>query len=238
MDLPPKQNNQSVTFTASYKKVLIAFLAFVLILGTIFSFSLKKTSSPDLEGFLFGAATGAVFGLVVLFFRFGQRVKIFNNQVEYSPHLLSIFISKLSKRLVIPEVKEVALGLPKINQEATFAAINIRTDNQEITFNPDLFDEITLQKLFAKLQQLNPNILFDSYATRIIKGESGDKVFRIKVFGNFSRTILLMFFIALLSIGLYKTKLLSKQMTFVFLGVALFVLPFVFNYLMKKLGKS
>lgn len=174
-------DNLFETFTASYRRVLIVFSAFVLILGTIFSFSLKKTSIPSFEGFLFGAAMGGVFGLLVLSFGFGQKLEISGNQINYSPHLLSTLLSGLRKRLIISEIKEVVLRLPKINQVATFAAINIRTENQEITFNPDLFDESTLQKLFLKLQQLNTNIQFDLYAVRIMKGVSGNRLFKTKV---------------------------------------------------------
>lgn len=230
------ENNE--VFAASYKKIFTVFSAFVLILGIVFSFSFNKGSSPDLEGFLVGVAVGSMFGLFVLFFGLGQRASIDNEFIRYSSNLLSVVFPNLKKSIRLNEVKEVSLGLPKMNQRATFAAINIRSNDKEITFNPDLFNESTLHRLFLQLQKSNPSISFDNYSSNIIAGKGSEPVFRKTVLKNFGMIATFIVLVGVVGISLYSLGVLSKGGTFAFMGLMYFVLPFLYNYLRRGNKRS
>jgi len=237
-----------VIYGSSVKSVLSLFFALVLIPGLLFGHLLKgnfPVVSDNkvllyINGFEFGATVGAMFGVFVLFYGLGQKVLITEDEFIFSRNLLSLFVKRFRERIKISQIEEVILGLPKKHYRATFAAINIRSTDQEIAFNPDLFDRKTLQKMFADLNYRNSNIRFDQYGQALIRGESGEKVLALTVLKYSLLTVVFMISIPLLAILIHKMAggIISKKVVYYFVLGFLFFLPFILNKIMVLLEKD
>ncbi|KKQ40753.1 MAG: hypothetical protein US60_C0054G0012, partial [Microgenomates group bacterium GW2011_GWC1_37_8] len=195
------------SYSSSPKRVLLISAIIFVVMFLVFAFARGKF---ELYGLGLGAFFGALFALFPLVFGLGQKVELSDKEINYSSNLLALFISKFKKRLLLSGVDEVRLGIPKFNRnQATFAAINISTTNDEITFNPDMFDNTTLHNLFQELKTRNPNIKFDNYALNLIEQGKDGAVFRKTVLGNFIWTALLIILIGLISLILFKLGVVS-----------------------------
>jgi len=147
--------------------------------------------SFELKGLGIGVVFGGLFALFPLVYGLGQKIDLSDKEISYSSNLLTLFISKYKKKLLLSEINEIRLGMPKINKNhTTFASINISTPYNEISFNPDLFSNITLHDLFLELKVRNQNIKLDNYSHNLIEKGKDSNVFRKTVFSNFVRSLL------------------------------------------------
>lgn len=221
------------TFYSSIKKAFVAYSFIVLLLAVGFGFHNWRF---ELVGFGWGALFGAILGLFV-FILGSQKISINNNYVTCGNSLFTMVSKKFGKSLELLKIREVRLGTPRFNNVATFAAINIATDNEEITFNPDLFKVSTLQNLFKELKLKNPHISFDNYSTTVMNGQSGQKIFAKRVLKTFTLIVILILTIPIIPITLYKLRIISGSQTMILLGVLLFCSPFIYNGLSHLASK-
>ena len=226
---------ETKVYRSSSKKILIVASVLFLVMLAVFSFA---RGSFEVEGFKLGLFFGALPALLITFFGYGQVVKVSQTEVIYSSSLLTLLIDGLKVKIPVNELTEIRLGLPKINQtRATFAAINISSQDKEITFNPDLFDNGTLQSLFAEIKRLNESVKMDDYATSIME-TGGDKgAFPKKVLGNFLGSALLIVLVGLITIFMYKSGIASKKAVYLITGTQIIFIPIVYNFLANKLKK-
>lgn len=171
-----------MTYPISYRKVLIISVIMFGGLSLAFSFT---PGQFDIESMKMGMIIGGGFTLLLQMLVFGQKVEITGGEVIYYPNWIAWIVSTYKKKLILPGIREVRLGLPRKNKEKrTFAAINISSQNEEISFNPDLFDFLTLVALFKELRK-NQSIKFDEFSLKLMdRGDDRDS-FRRQVFGNF-----------------------------------------------------
>lgn len=224
------------SYSSSPQKVLLISAIIFIVMCLIFAFSRGKF---ELNGFGLGAILGALFALFPLVYGFGQRVELTDREISFSSNLLTLFISKFKKKLLLSEVDEIRLGIPKFNKnQATFAAINISTPNDEITFNPDLFDNEMLHDLFQALKTQNPNIKFDNYALNLVSQGKDSGVFRKTVFGNFIWTALLIITIGVISLLMFKLGVISKETVYVVIGLQIIIVPLIFSRVINIFKKT
>lgn len=186
------------SYSSSITKVVFILAVIFTVICLVFTFSRGKF---ELNGLGLGAIFGLLFALFPLVFWFAQKVELTDREISCSSNLLALFIGKFKKKLLLSQICEVRLGIPKFNRhQATFAAINISSENDEITFNPDLFNKSTLHNLFQELKTKNPNIKFDTYSLNLIeKGEDGG-AFPKMVLGNFLLAALLIIIFGIISL--------------------------------------
>ena len=202
----------------------------------IFAFGRGKF---ELYGLSLGVAFGLLFALFPLVYGFGQKVELTDKEISYSSSLLAVIISKFRKKLLLSEVDEIRLGISKFNKNnATFAAINISGKNDEISFNPDLFNNVTLQNLFQELKTQDPNIKLDNYALNLIEQGKDSGTFRKTVFGNFIWTALLIIVIETVSLLLFKLGIVSKEVVYIVTGLQIIIVLLIFNRLAKIIRKT
>lgn len=223
------------TYSSSPTKVVFISAVIFIVICLVFTFSRGKF---ELNSLGLGVTFGLLFALFPLVYGFGQKLELTDKEISYSSSLLALFISKFKKKLLLTQISEVRLGTPKFNKhQATFAAINISSENDEITFNPDLFNNVILQNLFQELKTRNPNIKFDDYSLNLIeKGKDGG-VFPKMVLGNFLWTALLIILIGIISLVFYKMEIISKEAVFVVTGAQIIIVPIIFNWLANIFNK-
>lgn len=223
------------SYSSSVTKVVFISAVIFTVICLVFTFSRGKF---ELNGLGLGAIFGLLFALFPLVFGFGKKVELTDNEISYNSNLLVLFISKFKKKLLLSQISEVRLGTPKFNKlQATFTAINISSENEEITFNPDLFNNSTLHNLFQELKARNPNIKFDTYSLNLIEKVEDGGAFTKTVMGNFLWTALLIILFALISLVLYKIEIISKEALFVVTGVQIIIVPMIYNWLANIFNK-
>lgn len=223
------------SYSSSPTKVV--FISSVIFTAICLVFTPSK-GKFDLTGLGLGATFGLLFALFPLVYGFGQKIKFTESEISYSSSLLACCISKFKKKLLISQIREVRLGTPKFSKyQATFAAINISSENDEITFNPDLFNNDTVQNLFQELKTRNPNIKFDNYSLNFIeKGKNGGVSTKM-VFSNFLWTILLIIFVGITSLVLFKLDIIPNELIYVVAGAQIVIVPFIYNWLVQIFRK-
>lgn len=171
------------TFSSSQKKVLLITLVIFSVIFIIFNVFVGKYEKT---GLVLGVAFGLVFAMFPLFYGLGQKIEVTDKEFIYSSNILVLFFSRLKKKLLISEIIEIRLGVPKFNKGLnTFAAINISTQKEEISFNPDLFDSTTMQNLILTLKLKNPHLKLDNYANSLMEQGKDGGLFRRILFKEF-----------------------------------------------------
>jgi hypothetical protein len=222
------------SYSASRKKVLFISATVLVVLCLVFAFSRGKF---EVNGLGLGTIFGFLFALLLIIYGFGQKVELSKKEISYSSNSLALFINKFKKRLQLSEIIEIRLGIPKFNKNnATFAAVNIATTNEEISFNPDLFDNTTLRNLFRELRNQSPNIKLDDYTLNLIEGKD-DRVFQKMVLGNLLWTTLLIILIGIISLLFYKMEIISKEAVFVINCSQIIIVPIIFNWFANIFNK-
>lgn len=226
-------NKLMFRYSSSKKRVLYVF--FVILISFVLTFSFAHEGF-DVYGLKLGLIFGTLMGLFPLFFGLGQTVFVENTKISYSSNLIDLLFRKSNlKQININDIKFVGLGIPKMNKNvASFAAINISSEDKEITFNPDLFDTTTLKKLFSKLNSDNSNISFDKYSSAILEAEKPDKIFRKVVIKNFSLTVVLMMVMVLLLLYLNHLNVVSTKLVFSAITMSFIFLPLIYNRMCEK----
>lgn len=224
------------SYSSSHKKVFLISAIIFIVMCFIFAFA---RGSFELNGLGLGAIFGGLFALFPLMYGLGQKFDLTDKEIIYRSNLFALFISKFKKKLLIAEINEIRLGIPKSNiNRATFAAINISTSKDEITFNPDLFDNMTLHDLFQELRVRNSGIKFDNYALRLIGQGKDSNVFRKTVFGNFILAALLIIVIGAISLMLSNLGVISKEIVYLINATQLIIVPIIFNRLVGIFKKT
>ena len=152
----------------SKRKVFLVILVIFIFFCLVFSFT-KGEFDP--YGFEIGFVISTAFSLVIVFNELGRHITITKDGVVYYPNMLNKLLREPASKILISQIKSIRLGLPRVNKQmSTFAAINISSDDKEISFNPDLYDNSVIQKLFKELKARNPKIKLDKYS-RFVKSE-------------------------------------------------------------------
>jgi len=213
-------------FLISWHKTIVVSFTIFIVLSLVFAFARGRF---ELYGLTWGMLIGSLFGAFPLM-ALGTRIEVNENEVRFCGGVLSLIFPKKCKSILLSSVREVRLGLPKINKGmSTFAAINISSEKDEITFNPDLFRKQTLMDLFRHLKNRAPNIRFDKYSQKMLERGVGHSELIGTVGKNFARSVVIVMIVGLIVLILYRVNIVSKDWLYPILGLQIIVLPIVVN---------
>lgn len=215
-------------FSISWVRTIFVSLVLFTVLTLVFAFSKGHFEWYGFKWGMFFGAMFAVFPLMVL----GTRIEIDEYKVIFRRGILSLIFPKYYKSISLSSIKGVRLGLPQKNKAtSTFAAINIASVSDEISFNPDLFDRETLQSLFRSLKNSVPNIKLDNYAKNILENENGQGELIKTVGRNFLASVVVILIFTTVIYFLNKVEIIPKDWLYPILGLQLFVVPLIVNKL-------
>lgn len=223
-------------FPASKIRTFYLLLLILVFCITIFS---NARGHFEIYGFWLGTIFGLLFGSFLVFVGLGQRIIIDNEVVSYASNLFQL-IFKLPglRNMNIEDIEEVRLGIPRINKNmTTMAAINISSSNDEISFNPDLFENRTIVSLLRKLRDGNPQIKFDQYSTSLMLAGNDNHRLRTTVLKNFYVTVLLITLFLAILLFLKYIHFLDSQLIYLTMVQVFLLLPFIYNRIFENLRR-